>query len=111
MKKFLLSTLVLVAFALAMNATTKTSIKTSDLPKAASEDISKNYSSFSIKEAFRIENKGITQFEVILQKANEKLVLSYEKDGKFIKKSVVPSISKMELTKPENKAAPKKGIK
>lgn len=111
MKKNLLLTMVMVALVTAIIASTKTSIKPSDLPKAVTEDISKNYSGYSIKEAFKVENKGVTQFEVLVQKANNKLVLIYDKEGKFVKKSSVSTLNKMEMEKPENKATPKKVIK
>jgi hypothetical protein len=107
MKKFILFTLVLASFASVINATTKTSIKASELPKVVSEDISKHFTGYSIEEAFKVENNGVTQFEVLVQKANDKLVLSYDKDGKFVKKSAVSTAKKMELTKPENKAVTK----
>jgi hypothetical protein len=91
MKKVLSIALLLAAVVFASNAATKTSIKVSDLSKAISNDISKNYAGYTVKEAYKVDTNGVISYEVKVQKANDELTLLYDKDGKFIKK--VPATS------------------
>lgn len=85
MKKLLLVAIFGLAV-LFVNAQTRTEVKVADLNKAITENVAKSYAGFTIKDAFKSENKGVTTYEVKIAKGNEQDVLVFDKDGKFIKK-------------------------
>ncbi len=63
---------------------TETKIEVSELPKAATDYITKNKAGKKIKEAAKIvDSKGVMTFEAEV----EKMDLLFDKDGKFIKES------------------------
>jgi hypothetical protein len=84
MKK-LFAILVLVMTAMVVNAQ-RTTVKISDLPKAITDNVAKNYAGFTIKEATKVVTNSVTEFEVIIAKGTTQETLLYDKDGKFIKK-------------------------
>lgn len=111
MKKALSLTLIMITFLVAMNASTKTSIKASDLPKAVLEDIKRNYPGYSIVEAYKVQNKSVVEFKVLIERTNVKLVLNYNKDGIFVRKSTITSLNKPVVVKPEKKVVPRYATK
>jgi hypothetical protein len=84
MKK-LFAIMVLVMTALAVNAQ-RTPVKVTDLQKAITDNVAKNFVGFTIKEATKVVSNNLTEFEVIVTKGATKETLLYDKDGKFIKK-------------------------
>jgi len=68
----------------------RTAIKLTDLPKPITDSIAKNYSGYKTLEAFKIDNKGVNTYQVIVAIDANKLQLYYDKDGKFLRKAVVP---------------------
>jgi hypothetical protein len=72
--------------ALIINAQTKTAVKTTDLPKALTESVAKDYSGFTIKDAAKVVTNNVTTFEVVVVKGTATETLVYDKDGKFLKK-------------------------
>ena len=70
-------------------AQTKTVIKVSDLQKPITEYIAKNYSGYTTEAAYKLDNKGIMNYETIMVKGATKEVLVFDKDGKFLKKEVL----------------------
>jgi len=64
----------------------RTTVKTVDLPKAISENLTKDYAGFSVREATRVVSNNIITYEVIINKGNKTETLLYDKDGKFVKK-------------------------
>jgi hypothetical protein len=76
------------------NATTtttqnKTSMKVADLQKAITDDILKSYPGYKTLEAFKLENKGVETFEVVIEKSTDKSKLFYDTDGKFLRKAAM----------------------
>ena len=72
---------------LALNAQiTKVTVKVSDLPKAISENIAKNYAGFTIKEATKVTENNVVTYDVVINKGTTSETLVYDKDGKFLRK-------------------------
>jgi hypothetical protein len=87
---------IIVAFLLFVSAEfsfaiTKRAIKPSELPAAITADISVRYVSYSITEAYKVNDKNNITFEVIIINKNDRLILRYSSNGKFIRKEKVPS--------------------
>ena len=90
MKKLML--VAVFAFAvLFVNAQTRTEIKVADLNKAIVENVAKDHVGFTIKDAFKSEDKGVVTYEVKVAKGTEENILVYDKDGKFLKKEAAKS--------------------
>ena len=85
MKKLILVALFGMAV-IFVNAQTRSEIKVSDLNKAITENVAKDHAGFTIKDAYKLDNKGIVTFDVKVAKGNEEEILVYDKDGKFVKK-------------------------
>lgn len=85
MKK-LLCILVLALGALMLNAQTKTSIKVTDLRKPISEYVAKNLPGYKTTEAYKVDTKGVITYEVAAMKGKDHQVLTFDKNGKFMKK-------------------------
>jgi hypothetical protein len=83
--KRLFVVMVLMMAVLALNAQ-RTPVKVSDLNKAITDNIAKDYSGFTIKDATQVINNGVTTFEVVIAKGATSETLSYDKDGKFLNK-------------------------
>jgi hypothetical protein len=86
MKK-LLAIMVLVMSAMAVNAQ-RTTVKTTDLQKAITDNVAKDFAGFTIKEATKVVANNVTSFEVLVVKGTAQETLLYDKDGKFVKKVV-----------------------
>ena len=121
MKKLFLMLLVglFVSFAYAQNKTeekksenkAKTEIKVADLKKEITDNIAKDYAGFKVEKAFKNDNNGVTTFNVLIAKDNEKMMLVYDKDGKFVKKNgpaAKGDNKKNEVKKDTKKEEPKK---
>lgn len=63
-----------------------TIIKTADLQKAITDNIAKDYPGYTIKEAVCITAGEVITFEIVVIKENTSWKLTYDKDGKFVKK-------------------------
>ena len=84
MKKLLLG-ILFMAGALAINAQ-RTPVKVSDLQKAITDNIAKDYAGFTIKEANKVVENNVTTFEVVITKGTMQDTLVYDSNGKFLKK-------------------------
>ena len=84
MKKLLLG-ILFMAGALAVNAQ-RTPVKVSDLQKAITDNVAKDYVGFTIKEATRVVENNVTTFEVVITKGTMQDTLVYDSTGKFLKK-------------------------
>jgi len=84
MKKMLLIMVLMLSGTL-MFAQTKTAIKSTELQKASSDYIAKNYTGYAIEKAFKVDNKGIMNYEAIVKKGDVKNLLVFDKDGKFLR--------------------------
>jgi hypothetical protein len=101
MKK-LLFILVLVMGALVVNAQ-KTPVKIADLNKAITDNITKDYAGFTIKEATKVMENNVVTYDVVIAKGTTQETLCYDSNGKFMKKMAAKSGT--------TKAAPKSGMK
>jgi archaellum component FlaG (FlaF/FlaG flagellin family) len=116
MKK-LLSVLVFLMAVGAMNAQqTRTPVKVTDLNKAITDNITKDYAGFIIKDATQIVNNGATTYEVVISKGTTSETLLYDNAGKFLNKvnMTAGTAGKSGMTKKSgsghmaHKSAPKK---
>jgi len=88
MKK-LLFVLVLVMGALVVNAQ-RTPVKVADLQKSITDNITKDYVGFTIKDATKVVENNIVTYEVVVAKGTTQetllyYTLLYDIDGKFLK--------------------------
>lgn len=83
--------MVLLLTAFAVNAQQRTPVKVADLQKSITDNISKNYPGFMIKDAARLMNNGITSYEVVIDKGTTSETLLYDNSGNFIKKEIMKS--------------------
>jgi hypothetical protein len=86
MKK-LFAIMVLVMTALAANAQ-RTPVKVTDLHKAITDNVAKDFAGFTIKAATKVVTNNVTNYEVLAVKGSAQETLLYDKDGKFVKKVV-----------------------
>jgi hypothetical protein len=84
MKK-LLFVMLLVMGAMVVNAQ-KTPIKVADLQKSITDNVAKDYAGFTIKEAFKVVEKNVTTYDVVITKGTTQETLVYDSTGKFLKK-------------------------
>jgi hypothetical protein len=92
MKKALI-VLVLIMAVMAVNAqvanttdSTRTIVKVTDLQKAITDNIAKDYVGYIIKEATSVKENNVVTFEVVIVKGITTETLVYDKDGVFVKK-------------------------
>ena len=70
---------------------TKVQVKASDLPKAITDNIAKNYAGFTIKEATKVTENKVVTYDVMITKGTTSETLVYDKDGKFLRKVTPPA--------------------
>jgi hypothetical protein len=105
MKK-LLFVMVLVMGALVVNAQ-RTPVKVADLQKSITDNITKDYAGFIVKDATKVVENNVTTYEVVVAKGSMEEKLLYDGTGKFLKKlEAKGGMAKPE--KPAVKPAPKK---
>jgi hypothetical protein len=86
MKK-LLSVFVFLMAVVALNAQqTRTPVKVTDLNKAITDNITRDYAGYVIKNATHIMNNGVTTYEVVISKGTTSETLLYDNTGKFLNK-------------------------
>lgn len=96
--------MVLVMGALVVNAQ-RTPVKVADLQKSITDNITKDYVGYTIKEATKVVDKTVTTYEVVIAKGSMQETLCYDGTGKFLKKLE----AKGGMTKSESKpVTPKK---
>ena len=69
------------------NAQSRVAIKSNDLPKAITENVSTQHPGYAISNAYRVDEKGVMTYEVFAKKDNDMLRMVYDKDGKFMRMS------------------------
>jgi hypothetical protein len=77
--------MVLVMTALVVNAQ-RTPVKVADLQKSITDNITKNYAGFIIKDATKVVENNVVKFEVAITKGSTAETLIFDKDGKFLNK-------------------------
>jgi hypothetical protein len=105
-------TLILV-FSLAIIAVnaqiTRVAVKTSDLPKAISDNVTKAYAGYTIKDAVKVTDNKVVTFDVVIARGASTETLIYDKDGKFLRKSAPKTAAAPKtIQKPADKPAPAK---
>ena len=85
---------------------TKVQVKASDLPKATTDNIAKNYAGYTIKEATKVTENKVVTYNVMIHKGTEMETLVYDKDGKFLRKMPTPAAPA--AVKPATTPAPAK---
>ena len=83
--RFALLLTLVFAIASLVNAQSKTVIKPANLQKGITDQISKDYVGYTIKNAYKIDHNKIITYEVNVVKNNHMLCLSYDNSGKFLK--------------------------
>lgn len=63
-----------------------TPVKTSDLPKAITDNIAKDYAGFTIKDATKGTENNVVTYNVVVSKGSMQETLCYDSSGKFLKK-------------------------
>ena len=92
-----------------MRRSPKFTVKASDLPKAITENIAKNYTGFTIKEATKVTENNVVSYDVMINKGTTSETLVYDKDGKFLRKMTpTAAATPAAPAKPQEKPAPKK---
>ena len=71
--------------ALVVNAQ-RTPVNVADLQKAITDNITKDYVGFTVKDATQVVENNVVTFEVVITKGTTQGTLLYDKDGKFLKK-------------------------
>jgi hypothetical protein len=84
MKK-LLFIMAFVMGALVVNAQ-RTPVKVTDLHKSITENITKDYAGFTIKEATKVVENNVVTYDVVIAKGTTQETLCYDSAGKFLKK-------------------------
>jgi hypothetical protein len=109
MKKLALIMAFMMAV-LAVNAqVSHVAVKATDLPKAITDNIAKNYTGFTIKEAHKVTENNIVSYNVLINKGNTSETLVYDKDGKFLRKMTPHTASTPNTeNKPADKSTPVK---
>jgi hypothetical protein len=105
MKK-LLFVMVLVMGALVVNAQ-RTPVKVADLQKSITDNITKDYVGFTIKDATKVVEKDVVTYDVVVTKGTLQETLCYDSTGKFLKKMG----AKAGMAKPAPKLTPKPALK
>ncbi len=82
--------MVLLMTAFVVNAQ-RTPVKVADLQKSITDNIAKDYPGFTIRDAVKIMNNGVTSFEVVIGKGTTSETLLYDNGGKFLKKEMMVS--------------------
>jgi len=84
-KKLALAFTLIVGIVTMANAQVKTALKTSDLQKGITDQISQNYAGYAIKDAYKVNHNKVITYQVDVVKDNKMMCLSYDNNGKFLK--------------------------
>lgn len=66
--------------------TARTPVKVADLPKAITDNVAKDYSGFTIKDASSVTANNSTTYHVDIMKGSTSETLVYDSNGKLLKK-------------------------
>lgn len=65
----------------------RTPIKEAELMQPIKDDLAKNFAGAKVVRAVKLDNKGVITYRVVIMKDNEKWALTYDNEGKFLKKA------------------------
>jgi hypothetical protein len=109
MKKLLFIMALIMAVLTVSAQVSHLTVKTSDLPKAITDNVARNYTGFAIKEAHKVTENNVVSYNVMINKGTTSETLVYDKDGKFLRKMTPPpATAATEVHKPAEKNAPAK---
>jgi hypothetical protein len=74
-------------------ASSASTIKVADLPKALTDNFAKEYPGYMIKEAMRAPEGSGADYKLVVAKGTTTETLLYDKNGKFVKKDTKKSES------------------
>lgn len=86
MKKVLFVMSLMMAVLIVNAQTTRTPVLRADLQKAITDNVTKDYVGFTIKESTKVTANNVVTFDVVVVKGTTTETLVYDKDGKFVKK-------------------------
>ncbi len=78
--------MIMVMGAVVVNAQ-RTPVKVPDLPKGVTDNIAKDYPGYTIKETTKVIDHGTTTYEIVVAKGMTQLTLTFDGNGKFLKKN------------------------
>jgi hypothetical protein len=84
--KYTLLTFIFAICSTLLFSQTRTEIKTADLQTSISEYLVKNLGGYLTDKVFRLDAKGVISYEVCVTKDNNHEKLTFDKEGKFLKK-------------------------
>jgi hypothetical protein len=103
MKKAALFMIIALTISVFANAQTRVEVKSADLPKAITENLTKDFNGFAVHKAFKVTANNQSTFELIVVKGTDKEKLEYSSAGAFVKKTAIVPPAK---PAPEAKSAP-----
>lgn len=71
--------------------TKKTEVKVANLPKAITENIATDYADYKILKANKCDDSGVISYQVCTAKGSSNVDLYYDKDGKYLRKALLPA--------------------
>jgi hypothetical protein len=90
MKKLAFIMTFLMAVLVVNAQITHVPVKVADLPKAIIDNVAKNYTGFTIKEATKVTENSVVSYNVKVNKGTTTETLVYDKDGKFLRQMPPP---------------------
>lgn len=87
----LVTTIILIFSVFSLMGQTKTEIATTDIAKPISDYLNRNMQGYSLDKAFRVDTQGTLTFEICISKEKILEKLTFDKDGKYLKKEVCGS--------------------
>jgi|WetSurMetagenome_2_1015567.scaffolds.fasta_scaffold47466_3 hypothetical protein len=97
LEKIILTFVLVFAVAALVSAQTKTEVKVGDLQKNITDQITKDYAGYTIKDAFKVVKNKIVNYEVNINKEKNNVCLAFDESGKFLK-VVEPKLMHAALT-------------
>lgn len=85
------------------SSSTATTIRAADLPKTITDNISKEYPGWTIKEASSVTGKSGLNYQVAIMKGDDHETLLYDNNGKFLRKVASKADRDMKDTKDTKK--------
>jgi hypothetical protein len=112
MKKAALFMIIALTISVFANAQTRVEIKSADLPKAITENLTKDFNGFTLHKAFKVTTNNQSTFELIVVKGTDREKLEYSSAGAFVKKTaIVPPAKPAAEAKSAPATKPATGVK
>ncbi|HNW52125.1 MAG TPA: hypothetical protein PKH79_13660 [Prolixibacteraceae bacterium] len=89
MKKAVFIMIAALTISVCANAQKRVEVKPADLPKAITENVTKDYNGYAIQKAYKVTTQNQSAYDLIVAKGSDKEKLEYSASGVFVKKSPV----------------------